>query len=328
MFSRDFIKNKFIEKHGEPDNNEFFDEYLNLILFNVLNTELTSSELYYTEFHHILPRSTFPEFKQDEWNIVKLEYIDHILAHELLFCSYNLRQYQKPLNYMNGKQGISKNKEMLSKASKRGWINLKNNTIVYEQWVKKRSEYMSKLTSEEQCRRVKLFWDNITDEEYNKRIEDSKKLWTEDKRKEWGEFQKEYCKNNEGYASKRSQKRWDTITDEKRESFNKRMKEVNNQEDKKKKAGKKIKEKWLDDDYLEKMRNRKVNKNSYKLIKPNGDELFEYGLQEIVKKYNFNITLLRRFLDTDLPVTCDNHKLINREKTKNTLGWKFFKINK
>lgn len=34
--------------------------------------------------HHILPKSMFPEFAKEKWNIVKLTYKDHYLAHEML----------------------------------------------------------------------------------------------------------------------------------------------------------------------------------------------------------------------------------------------------
>lgn len=37
-----------------------------------------------TEKHHILPVSLFPEFKKDPNNIVELDILDHLLAHEIL----------------------------------------------------------------------------------------------------------------------------------------------------------------------------------------------------------------------------------------------------
>lgn len=38
----------------------------------------------HTEKHHILPSSLFPEFKKDPENIVELDILDHLLAHEVL----------------------------------------------------------------------------------------------------------------------------------------------------------------------------------------------------------------------------------------------------
>lgn len=38
----------------------------------------------YTEKHHILPKSLYPDLKRVSWNIVCLAYIDHVSAHEML----------------------------------------------------------------------------------------------------------------------------------------------------------------------------------------------------------------------------------------------------
>lgn len=38
----------------------------------------------YTENHHILPRSIFPEYADNPENIVSLDVLDHLKAHEIL----------------------------------------------------------------------------------------------------------------------------------------------------------------------------------------------------------------------------------------------------
>lgn len=38
----------------------------------------------YIERHHILPRSIFPEFEDDDWNIVPLKPEDHFISHKML----------------------------------------------------------------------------------------------------------------------------------------------------------------------------------------------------------------------------------------------------
>lgn len=58
------------------------------------------------EIHHILPRSIFPEFIAAEWNLVKLSYAEHYVAHEILpkIC-LNERDEYKMLyawNFING----------------------------------------------------------------------------------------------------------------------------------------------------------------------------------------------------------------------------------
>jgi len=72
------------------------EKYINFLL----NYEMILDENIYTENHHILPISTFPEFKNDIWNIVKLTYKEHKLVHLWLFKSINIRKYQRPLNWM------------------------------------------------------------------------------------------------------------------------------------------------------------------------------------------------------------------------------------
>lgn len=58
-------------------NLEYLEIYLSLVLNYITNSE-------YTESHHILPKSLFPQYKNDKWNIVKLSAKDHFLAHYYL----------------------------------------------------------------------------------------------------------------------------------------------------------------------------------------------------------------------------------------------------
>jgi len=55
---------------------DLYVEYVNIIK--------TSPKTKNTEKHHILPRSIFPEFKNDPDNLVELDVIDHLLAHRVL----------------------------------------------------------------------------------------------------------------------------------------------------------------------------------------------------------------------------------------------------
>lgn len=56
-------------------------EYLEKYLYLVLNYK---SESEYTELHHILPKSLFPQYKKDKWNLVRLSAKDHFYAHYYL----------------------------------------------------------------------------------------------------------------------------------------------------------------------------------------------------------------------------------------------------
>lgn len=64
---------------------ESFELYLSL----VSNGEYIGSE--YSEVHHILPRSLFPEYATTKQNLIRLKYDDHIEAHRLLYSAFNLR---------------------------------------------------------------------------------------------------------------------------------------------------------------------------------------------------------------------------------------------
>ena len=57
--------------------NKYFRWYRSIV-------ERQSVQNEYTEMHHILPVSIFPEFKTCKWNMSKLAYREHFLAHWLL----------------------------------------------------------------------------------------------------------------------------------------------------------------------------------------------------------------------------------------------------
>ena len=90
-----FILEQFKLKHIEIDDYEHLEKYINFLI----NYDSDIFEEY-SEKHHILPRSTFPEFENDDWNVVNLKYEDHRLVHLWLFKSINERVYQRPLNFM------------------------------------------------------------------------------------------------------------------------------------------------------------------------------------------------------------------------------------
>lgn len=75
---------EFIEKElrkFEIKNEQALSDYLKLV-----DTEYDCSE--YIERHHILPRSMFPEFLSEEWNIKPLPYVRHIEAHKHLYMMF------------------------------------------------------------------------------------------------------------------------------------------------------------------------------------------------------------------------------------------------
>jgi hypothetical protein len=77
-------------------NENSLKQYLELIQNTVLN------ENEYFEKHHILPKSMFPEFKNENWNIIKLSYSNHKLAHKLLYEIYQTDSMKAAYLLMNG----------------------------------------------------------------------------------------------------------------------------------------------------------------------------------------------------------------------------------
>ena len=317
---KDRLYNIFLKVDGTPNSNESLIEYIEFVLNNKYDGEE------YSEVHHILPRSRYIEYVNDSWNLIRLKYLDHIKAHELLFKSYNIREYQRTLNFMNSE--VAKDSKLISNASKKGWLNLKKNKKKYDAFCEKRRNYMSSLSDEEQSRRSKLGWDKLDEDGYKKRCKINKENWTDALKKNKSAQMKEFFKNNPDESRRRVQERWDSISEEKRTEFIKKMDNVNKDPIKRANAGKIIKEKWQDPDFIEKMKNRKKKPGDvYELKSPTGEILKREGLHKFVNEFNFNISLIRKFANTNQQVSLPPNKKIKNEKTTNTIGWIFNKIN-
>lgn len=299
MNNFNFIKEQFINKHKVIDNEYYLNMYLNFLLDYKL---IFNDSDDYTENHHILPRSVFPEFINEEWNIIKLKYEDHKLAHLWLFKAINIRTYQRPLNWM---MSYYKNKEELSNAAKKGWEKLKLDKIKYKKVQESRSNFMKTISSEEQRRRANIFWKNITDDEYIKYCNKIKNMWTEEKRNKKSEEMNIFYSdpNNIIKKSEQAKKVWDSRTVEERLKFNEKMNIVNKDIDKRNNSGKKIKKLWKTDQYLEKMKNRKLrNGKKIKIIKPDGDELIFEHMQRLIDDFNFSGYYIRKYIDTNIKI--------------------------
>lgn len=301
MIDFDFIKESFTKKHKNIDNYEYLDKYINF--FKSYNIK---EEFNYSERHHILPRSSFPEFENDSWNIIELDYESHKLVHLYLFKAINDRRYQRPLNWM---MNYYKNSEEISNAAKKGWVNLKNNEEKYKKWRESKSESMKLISNDEQRRRANIFWKNINDQDYLKFCEKMKSYWTEEKRVEKSKQMNEYYSNVDNVEKKRreTKDRWDSLDENYRNNFKEKMSLINKDLEKRLDAGNKIKDKWKDPVYLEKMKNRnKRNGLKIKITKSDGVvEIFE-NMEDMIRKYNFSSHLIRKYRDTNKEVL-ENH---------------------
>ena len=300
-----FLKEELTKKHEVIDNSEYLDKYINLLL----NYEVGGLE--YSEKHHILTRSVFPEFENESWNIIEIDYVSHKLAHLYLFKAINDRRYQRPLNWM---MNYYKNSEEMSNASKRGWVNLKNDEEKYNKWRKSKSKSMKDLSSEEQSRRANIFWKNINDDLYIKFCKQMKDYWTDEKKKEKSKQMKDFYLNPENVEKKRkeTQDKWNVRDVKYRHKFKEKMSIINKDIDKRLDAGEKIKKKWEDPDYLEKMKNRKTKPGtSHKIIYKNGVEKIFETLKKMEKELNFSMHLIRKYRDTNIGISEEHLKKEN-----------------
>lgn len=296
-----YIKNQFIEKHETIDNEEYLNMYINFLINYKLDINIT-----YTEKHHILPQSVFPEYKKEEWNIVELSYEHHKLLHLWLFKAINIRKYQRPLNWMIN---YYKNKTETSNAAKKGWINLKNNKEKFKQFCEKKSNYMKTLSSMEQSRRANIFWNNISDNDYLKFCNNMKNIWTEEKKIKKSKSMKEFFKNPENIKKKsiESKQKWNRKTQEERTIFKNKMNIINKNIEKRKIAGDKIKKLWENTDFLQKMKNRKHRSGlKLKLITIDNNEIIFDSMSELSKKYNFSPHLIRKYRDKNIKIEKDD----------------------
>jgi hypothetical protein len=312
----------FIEKLGQPDSDTALREYLNFIRSSGYTIDELLHE--YSEIHHILPRANFPEYQSNSWNMVRLKYTDHIRAHELLATAYQTRQYLKTLIFMNSQ--VSKNSEIVSAAAKRGWETLKNNEKMYTAWRKKKSEYMLNLSSEEKSKRANRAWETTrsNDDRYKKRCESNSKIWNDDLR-EWKSRQmSEYFIQNPDEQSRRGFIRWQNMSDEDRLAFSNKMRDSLSDPTVKAKISEKLKEKWSDSAFANKMKSRKTYLHIYELTSPTGDVFVRTGADSMIKEFDFSPSLVRKFSKLGVPV--ESTYLANKQ-VRNTVGWTFKKMN-
>jgi len=243
---------------GEPDDINRLDEYVQFIYEN----EYKSIDECYCEEHHILPRC----IKDTEYT-VRLKYNDHCEAHLLLFLTYNRNDLQKTLNFMKPTldERTSDYKDALSLARKRGWDKFKESDR-YE-------DYLAQSSVRTSERMKNGFAKELSNKRYSKpgareKIgKQFKELWADDEYKERvRQSMIEERNTTEGKArmKKASQDSWDNKSDEDRVEFIETMTRVNGDINKRKDAGEKIKSKWEDPKFRDKMLNRKRSEEKNK----------------------------------------------------------------
>lgn len=255
---KDFIFNEFVQKYGRPSTDSSLIQYIE---YNLNYSDLDDS--IYSERHHILPATPFPQYIDEPWNIVKLNYRHHVESHVLLFNAYPQHfELYRTLNWMlNNEEKIKVGyKEALSaymsRISKDYWNHIKTeDTEKYDKWCSDLSNRMKQWQAS--------YMANIYYEKYNgrqKQSEHFKSLWADPEYKERTRHSMIAERNSpEGQERLRrvNQKRWDEITAEEYNAFQEKMSLINKDPNKRKIASESLKRKWTEPDYLEKMKNRK-----------------------------------------------------------------------
>jgi len=318
-----YFYSQFINELGMPDDDLKLFEYLTFLLrYSEVHDSTQTVE--YTENHHILPRSPFNQHINANWNIVNLVYLDHIFVHELLAQAYNTRQFLRTLNFM--KSDISKNHKILSIAAKKGWMKLKSNIEIYEKWKLARHEFLKNISLTERSRRSNKAWAKIKADplKYAARCKQNSENWSNDLRILKSKQMKEYFTNNPKESSNRGLKRWASADTEYRKAFGEKIKKSLSTIIVKDKISTKLKAKWNEPLFRDKMKNRKIRQFKYLLISPLGEVFRRVGVQSILDEFNFSASLFRKFTNSNKRV---KSKYLKCEKVRNTIGWTINKIS-
>lgn len=101
---------------------------------------------------------------------------------------------------------------------------------------------------------------------------------------------------------------------------------INQNLEKREDASIKIKQKWKEPEFNEKMHNRKSrSKKKILVIRPDSSEFVYEGFEDMIKEFNFNPTMVRKSLKDGLP--CITKIKTTKDSSKNTIGFIFKEIN-
>lgn len=175
--SKDIFLCLLKEKH-----NGNFEKYVDFCLDNSYGGDE------YSEKHHILVRSSFPEFEKESWNVVRLKYSDHIEAHTLLAEACPIRKFVRPLNFMLAEQ--EEYKARYKDICIENW-NLFRSSPQYNIWLANRKKYCREVFVKGGSRYdhiLKMTQLGNTQEAKRKKSESCKSFWTDEIREEWGKL--------------------------------------------------------------------------------------------------------------------------------------------
>lgn len=263
----------FINKLGPPSSHDILEEYLSICV----NVDINE----YTEVHHILPRSVFPEYTNENWNTVRITYHTHCLAHELLWCAYpTVGSFWRPLNFMRSQN--PEMRERMSEAMRQRatmlWKVMKSDPDKMREWSEsKRALMLQRMQKdhpafEEMREKVRLYYDANPDARHMRSVA-SKKMWEDpEMREKIMAGQKQWADSDAGRLQKSNsaKKRYSDVVYY--EQHKATMSEVNSREDKREKNRQTTLKKWQDPEFADFMRgviaeSRKTRKSSSEAMK-------------------------------------------------------------
>ena len=136
-------------------------------------------------------------------------------------------------------------------------------------------------------------------------------------------FSHAYVKNPDE-SSNRGLKRWKNTSEYDRKLFGDKVKESLANPSVKNKISTKLKDKWNDTSFKNKMKNRTTYQHKYELISPSGEIFNRIGASAIILEFDFSPSLIRKFTNCGRPVESTYLKNL---QVRNTIGWTINKIN-
>lgn len=237
---------------GEPTAYEALNEYIQFVTTAILEDG-------YSEQHHLLPRAMFPDYENCPENIFKLNYKNHVKAHELLAKAYPIRKFIRPLAFMMRSDKSKGDFSELWSLSIRNWWNEFRQTPRYETWRQSRSEFAKKQMLDGQAKSMSAKFYSHPDSR-TMMSNHFKSLWADPQYKERIIESMIRERNSEAgkvRMKKAAKENWDSRSDADREAFRLKMNEINSSVEKRTDASEKIKTKWQDDEFKQKMSSRK-----------------------------------------------------------------------
>lgn len=253
--------NKFVDRLGEPSSIEKLIEYIEFCVQNNITIENYDKHI---EVHHLFPRAKFPEYINEKTFLINLKYLDHVKAHLLLSEAYPIRCFLRTLNFMPlDMEQYELRKLLISIAAKKSFKEFKQNAEKYNEYIRKKSltgkmlmqpdneiyiriqeslkrfneSEAGKLTNISRSNTLLEYWANLTEEQYQKRCSINKATWD-------NLTEEEYEKRRIAAASRYKDNEFN-------KKFIETMTEVNKNEEKRKAAGKTIKNLWESEEYRE-----------------------------------------------------------------------------